>query len=127
MPDAAFPTIPSGPPVPPEPVALRDRLRAEAEADPAQARLTLSDGAWITEWLWTAWAPELERTGIGQDQVRREAGRWSRETWLWIMGERQWGELSALVYGGLLRRAGDRGRPGKEADTVGGGHSSPVG
>jgi len=101
----AFPSAGSVPPSPPEPTELRHRTRSEAGEDPAGTRDRLAEGDWITGWLWTAWAPELEPAGVGRDQLRHEAGRWSRELWLWVMGERQWAEVCALVYGGLLRRA----------------------
>jgi len=105
MVEPAFPQAGSVPPSPPEPTSLRHRTRSEARENPARTRDLLAEGEWITEWLWSAWAPELEPAGVGREQLRHEAARWSHELWLWVMGERQWTEVSALVYGGLLRRA----------------------
>ncbi|MHB1444920.1 MAG: hypothetical protein ACYCTI_06515 [Acidimicrobiales bacterium] len=109
MPEPSFPP-PRPPAVPPEPAALRARMGEEAQATPAGVRRLLADGEWITDWLWSGWGPELEAAGTGRDDVRREAGRWSRELWLWVMGERQWEEVSALIHGGLLRRGDPLGR-----------------
>ena len=80
-------------------------MRRKAEDSPAETRRLLAGGDWLTEWLWSGWGPELEGAGTGRDDLRREAGRWSRELWLWVMDERQWDEVSALIHGGLLRRA----------------------
>jgi len=110
----ADPVLPAGgsvPPSPPEPTELRHRTRSEAREDPARTRVRLAEGEWITEWLWSAWAAELEPSGVRRDQLRQEAGRWARELWLWVMGERQWAEVSALIYGGLLRRVAASARP----------------
>lgn len=89
----------------PEPVALRQRMRAQAEEAPADARAELSEGHWLAPWLWAEWGPDLEAAGLGPDDLAREAGRWARELWLWVMGERQWPEVANLLYGGTLRRA----------------------
>lgn len=89
----------------PEPVALRQRMRSRAEDAPAEARSEMSEGRWLAPWLWAEWGPDLEAAGLGQDDLAREAGRWARELWLWVMGERQWPEVANLLYGGTLRRA----------------------
>lgn len=111
MAELVFPAAGSVLPSPPEPTELRHRTRSEAGEDPARTRARLAEGEWITEWLWSAWAAELEPSGVSRDQLRQEAGRWSRELWLWVMGERQWAEVGALIYGGLLRRVAPGARP----------------
>jgi hypothetical protein len=93
----------------PEPTALRQRMRARAEDAPAQARQELAEGSWIAPWLWAEWGPDLEPSGLSESDLAGEAGRWAKELWLWVMGERQWPEVAALLYGGTLRRAARTG------------------
>lgn len=112
MAESAFPPAGSVPPSPPEPAGLRDRTLEGARKAPRETRAELARGEWLTDWLWTAWSAELEPAGIGRDALTREVGRWSRELWLWVTGERQWDEVSALVYGGVLRRAGQAAADG---------------
>jgi hypothetical protein len=59
----------------------------------------------LADYLWVEWAADLEPLGIARPLLVEMLGRWSRELWLWLMEERQWAEVAALIYGSLLRRA----------------------
>lgn len=91
---------------PPEPVALRNRYRAEALADPSGVRSRLAEGAWIADYLFAEWSGELTSAGVTAFDVAGQAARQAREMWLWLMGERLWDDVASLVIGGVLRRAG---------------------
>ncbi|HEV2368454.1 MAG TPA: hypothetical protein VGR90_01185 [Acidimicrobiales bacterium] len=95
---------------PAEPVDLKAHWRATAEADPAGMRAALADPAPLVEWMWARWGPELETDGADEGSLARAATALDREVWLWVMGERQWAELAALLYGRSVRLA--RQRPG---------------
>ena len=88
---------------PPEPVELRERTRAAAESDPAGARNARADGRWLADAVWDSWRPELEALGADRAAVATAAAALERELWLWVMGERQWAEMAALLYGRVAR------------------------
>lgn len=79
-------------------------MAALAADVPARARAVLGRGEWLADYLWREWADQLEPCGVDRDQLVAELARWSRELWLWVMGERQWPEVAGLVYGGLMRK-----------------------
>jgi hypothetical protein len=98
-----FPPPPVSPAPPAEPVELRRRIRAAAEADPAAARRDLAGGQAVAEELWRSWRSELEAVGADRTAVAAAAGSLARELWLWVMGERRWPEVAALLYGRVAR------------------------
>ena len=93
-------------PVPPEPAHVHRRLAEAADGSPGAARRLLADGELVGGYLWQAWEPDLTVAGVGRGDVVTHAGVCRRELWLWLMGERTWHEVAALVAGGVLRRAG---------------------
>ena len=78
-------------------------MRAAAETDPAGARKELADGRWLADELWSSWREELEPLGADRAAVAAAAAGLARELWLWVMGERQWAEVAALLYGRVAR------------------------
>jgi hypothetical protein len=99
----AFPPPPATPAPPAEPVQLRRRIRAAADSDPAGARRDLADGGAVADELWRSWRAELEVLGADRAAVAAASSALARELWLWVMGERQWPEVAALVYGRVGR------------------------
>jgi hypothetical protein len=88
---------------PAEPVELRRRWRAAAEADPAGARQEMADGQWLADELWGSWRHQLEVVAADRAALAGAAAGLARELWLWVMGERQWPEVAALLYGRVAR------------------------
>jgi len=84
-------------------VELRDRVRAAAETDPAGARKEMAEGRWLAEELWSSWRHELDLLGADRAAVAAAAAGLAREVWLWVMGERKWQEVAALLYGRVAR------------------------
>ena len=99
----SFPPPPVSPAPPAEPVELRRRLRAAAAADPAAARRDLAGGRPVADELWRSWRPELEILGADRAALTAAASALARELWLWVMGERRWPEVAALLYGRVAR------------------------
>jgi hypothetical protein len=89
---------------PPEPAELRARTRALAERDPAAAAELLGRGEWITGPLWRWWGPALRPAGFGRERLRELAVGYRRELWLWLMGERTWGQCADGLLGRVRRR-----------------------
>lgn len=104
---APFPPPPVSPAPPPEPVDLRRRMRAAADSDPAGARMDLAAGQSMADELWRSWRPELEALGADRAAVAAASSALARELWLWVMGERQWPEVAALLYGRVARHLPD--------------------
>ncbi len=58
----------------------------------------------IAAWLWGAWGPVLDPRGFGRDQFTDALGANQRELWLWLMGDRQWGQFASGLVGRISRR-----------------------
>jgi hypothetical protein len=90
--------------VPPEPAGLRAWARALAESDPAAGRALVADGGWIAEPLWARWGSRLEAAGLDRAAFGRVVAGYSRELWLWVMGERTWAHCAGGLAGRVRRR-----------------------
>ena len=88
---------------PPEPIDLKRKVRATADNDPEAARRLLAGGEWLIDAVWDGWSHQLEALGADRHAVARAAAALQRELWLWLMGDRQWGEVAALLYGRVAR------------------------
>ena len=103
----SFPPPPVAPVPPAEPLELRRRIRTAADSDPAAARSDLAGGGSVADELWRSWRHELEGLGADRAAVAAAASALARELWLWVMGERQWTEVAALLYGRVARHLPD--------------------
>jgi hypothetical protein len=90
--------------IPPEPVDLRARARAQAEQAPERGLATVVEGRWIADPLWEAWGPELERGGLDRSRFGEIVTGYGRELWLWVMGERTWSQCASGLAGRVRRR-----------------------
>lgn len=88
---------------PEEPVALRDSLR-DALLGGREWSDDLPDELSFELWLWERWQRVLEPLGLDADRFRAELVDNRRELWLWLMGERQWGQVIEAQAGRILRR-----------------------
>jgi len=90
--------------VPDEPVAERDWARARIEESPGDlAGLLGEDG--VAGALWQAWRGDLEGRGLDWGSFAAVVGGYSRELWLWAMGERTWAQCASGLAGRVIRRA----------------------
>ncbi len=58
----------------------------------------------VAAWLWGTWGPVLGPLGFGRDQFTDALGANQRELWLWLMGDRQWGQFASGLVGRISRR-----------------------
>ncbi len=92
--------------IPDEPVALRAELLALVREQPAAARAAIA----------TALYRELAERWVGSDgdgaldrgALEGALASASRETWLWVIGDRPWADTACTLAGRSARRA--RGR-----------------
>ena len=91
-------------PLPEEPVALRDRVRALVEREPERGAALIDDAAWIADPLWECWGPLLEPAGMSRARFLRVVAGYRRELWLWVMGERTWAQSAGGLAGRVRRR-----------------------
>lgn len=88
--------------VPPEPVRLRQELRALAGGDPDAARAEISKR--LAPRLWRSWRDQLAPRGGTPALLRRQLDAAAYETWLWVMGDRIWPQVATAISGRLDRR-----------------------
>jgi hypothetical protein len=91
-------------PLPEEPVALRDRVRALVEREPERGAALIDGAAWIADPLWECWGPLLEAAGMSRARFLRVVAGYRRELWLWVMGERVWAHSAGGLLGRVRRR-----------------------
>jgi hypothetical protein len=91
-------------PLPEEPVALRDRVRALVEQEPDRGAALIDGGAWIADPLWERWGPLLEPAGMSRERFLHVVAGYRRELWLWVMGERTWAQSAGGLLGRVRRR-----------------------
>ena len=91
--------------IPEEPTALRARTRALIERAPAEGRAMVAEGDWIAELLWARWGRALEPRGMDRERFRQVIRDYTRELWLWVMGERTWAQCAQGLLGRVRRRA----------------------
>ena len=86
----------------PEPRRARAELREIAGEDPARARELVAEQ--VTRRCWRAWGPALRGLGMRRSAFAAVVTEDGRETWLWVMGDRQWDDLVEALAGRALRR-----------------------
>lgn len=89
-----------------EPVGILADLRKLAEHDPERAR---SEGPKrLADYVWRVRYPLFERAGIGLSDVQAMIGGAGadREIWLWVRGDRRWGQIAPQLEGRVERRLG---------------------
>jgi hypothetical protein len=97
-------TTPPDLPLPEEPAALRDRVRALVEQEPERGAALIEGAAWIADPLWERWGPLLEPAGMSRARFLRVVAGYRRELWLWVMGERTWAHSAGGLLGRVRRR-----------------------
>ena len=109
-----FPPPPVSPVPPAEPADLKATWLAAATDDPGGTRRRLADATALSGsdalpgWLWAHWGSELRTGGTDEKSLKDAVVALDRETWLWVLGEREWEELAGLVYGRAVRLARQR-------------------
>ena len=85
-----------------EPVELLASLRSLAAVSPSEART--SAPSHLAAYAWERWREKLAPAGLELADVESsfESATW--EIWLWIGGDRIWGQLGAQLVGRVLRR-----------------------
>ena len=90
--------------LPEEPVELRRRTRALVERDPGRGAAVVDAGSFVADPLWERWGPALEAAGLDRDRFGGIVAGYSRELWLWVMGERTWAQSAGGLLGRVRRR-----------------------
>lgn len=101
--NVAGPVAPPRLHVPEEPPE-RERWRAAvlAGADPA---VVVGEPGGVAEWLWRRWQV-LAQAGMGAEAFEAAVTAYRRELWLWLAGERTWGQCCSGLIGRVERRLG---------------------
>jgi hypothetical protein len=86
-----------------EPIEMRNGLR-QALLNGADWRDGFSNDICIGVFLWERWRPALEPAGMDREAFIDVVIGYGRELWLWLMGERQWGEFNDGLAGRVNRR-----------------------
>lgn len=89
--------------LPPEPMALKRRLRESALDDPARWHAH-DRGAGLARALWLEWGETIAAWGIEEPLFNGIVADYHHEVWLWLVGERTWSH----AVGGLAGRVGRR-------------------
>ena len=88
---------------PEEPEEMRVSLR-DALLGGADWREGFADDICVGLWLWERWRPALEPAGMARETFIDVIVEYGREVWLWLMGERVWGQLLDGLAGRVARR-----------------------
>ena len=91
-------------PLVPEPVALKQTLRALAEETPGQAADLLVHPDEVAAVLWARWGPDLEAAGIDRASFLAILAEYRRELWYWTWNNRTWAQCTQGLAGRLARR-----------------------
>lgn len=86
-----------------EPLAVRGDLRRGAGEDSIAGKTAAVDE--VASMLWSSWKAELESRGLDFTGFRSVAEGADHEVWLWLMGDRPYGQLVAALAGRALRRS----------------------
>jgi hypothetical protein len=86
-----------------EPVDMQAGLR-RALLEGADWREGFSSDICIGVLLWERWRAALEPAGMDREAFIEVVVGYGRELWLWLMGERQWGEFVTGLAGRVNRR-----------------------
>jgi hypothetical protein len=89
--------------LPEEPATLKEGLLA-ALLDGQDWRAGFSDDICIGLWLWGEWQPTLEPLGMDRDDFVAVVIASHRELWLWLIGDRAWGQFVSGLAGRVARR-----------------------
>lgn len=87
------------------PEDLWQRVRAQILDRPDSWEELAGDGHWLANHLWPHWAAWLEPLGVTVEDLAGVVAGYSRELWLWLMGERTWAHTVDSLAGRTLRRA----------------------
>ena len=95
--------------VPDEPtVRAEGWLHAVNEGVDLERVLIGDDG--VTSWLWTRWR-SLSTSGLDERALGTIVLGYRRELWLWLAGERTWGQCCSGLIGRITRRIGESDTP----------------
>lgn len=86
-----------------EPIEIADELREIEQTSPAKARAVAPDR--LADVAWAAWGGTLGSAGLSRDDVRVAFLGMRREIWLWVHGNRVWGQLAGALGARVSRRA----------------------
>jgi hypothetical protein len=87
-----------------EPVELLAELKLVARDRPAAARACAP--AVLAVYATTSWGTKLDELGIPAAAVTQSFETFRREIWLWVNGDRRWGQVAEHLARRVLRRAG---------------------
>jgi len=88
--------------VPDEPtIPAQGWLAAILDGGDLTAVLTAEDG--LVTWLWSRWSA-LDAVGLCKDGFSQIVVAYRREIWLWLAGERTWGQACSGLIGRVGRR-----------------------
>ena len=90
--------------IPPEPVALRAELHALAREQPGAAREAIAIA--LQSVLAAVWVRPDEGRRLTRRALDEAVGSASRETWLWVIGDRNWTDTACALAGRSARRSG---------------------
>ncbi|HZU80240.1 MAG TPA: hypothetical protein VE991_10025 [Acidimicrobiales bacterium] len=90
-------------PVPAEPVARREELRAELLAG-ADWEGAFGPELGVGDVLWDAWGDALRTAGLAREAFAAVVQGYRREIWFWILGDRVWDQVATGLAGRLQRR-----------------------
>lgn len=88
--------------VPSEPLDLRERLR-DCALDPQSKEPSHYQSCFGT-WLWERWRATLEPAGMEREAFMDIVTGYTREVWLWILGDRSWEQMLSGLAGRVSRR-----------------------
>ncbi|MGI8648827.1 MAG: hypothetical protein ACR2KW_00365 [Rubrobacter sp.] len=94
--------------LPEEPLRLKERTRAELEADPEAGNAKIADATFLAQPLWKGWGAELRSRGMRRREFFAIARGHSQEIRLWVVGERPWEHCASGLAGRVRRRVGPR-------------------
>lgn len=90
---------------PPEPDALKNRLRRRMLEQPTSWHTWEEQSASLSDWLWEQWAPVLTAWGVDRSSLGDMVNGYRQELWLWVMDERTWAHAAEGLAGRIHRRA----------------------
>lgn len=92
-------------------------LRLEQPAEPVELKIALRDKALessatessnfescFAAWSWERWRSALEPAGMSREAFMDVVAGYRREVWLWLLGDRGWGQLLSGLAGRVSRR-----------------------
>jgi hypothetical protein len=86
-----------------EPLDVLSELRAAVADQPAAVRARAPE--LLASHAVSVWGAQLEPLGIPVTVVTRAFEASRREIWLWVSGDRRWGQLASYLANRVLRQA----------------------